>query len=53
MCCSNCNQLLMEKLNDDEVGIYKMLDTLKTVRKFKQLYNKSYVVYKSYYIFYD
>jgi len=29
----------MEKLNDDEVGIYKMLDTLKTVRKFQQLYN--------------
>lgn len=29
----------MEKLNDDEVGIYKMLDTLKTVRRFKQLYN--------------
>jgi len=28
-----------EKLNDDEVGIYKMLDTLKTNRKFKQLYN--------------
>ncbi|MDJ0645886.1 MAG: DUF5686 family protein [Flavobacteriaceae bacterium] len=29
----------MEKLNDDEAGIYKMLDTLKTVRRFKQLYN--------------
>ena len=29
----------MEKLNDDEQGIYKMLDTLKTVRKFKRLYN--------------
>ncbi len=29
----------MEKLNDDEEGIYKMLDTLKTVRKFKRLYN--------------
>ncbi len=28
-----------EKLNDDEIGVYKMLDTLKTVRKFKQLYN--------------
>jgi len=28
-----------EKLNEDEVGIYKMLDTLKTNRKFKQLYN--------------
>lgn len=29
----------MEKLNKDEVGIYKMLDTLKTVPRFKQLYN--------------
>ena len=28
-----------EKLNKDEAGIYKMLDTLKTVKKFKQLYN--------------
>ena len=29
----------MEKLNKDEVGVYKMLDTLQTVRKFQQLYN--------------
>ena len=28
-----------EKLNKDEAGIYKMLDTLKTVKKFKQMYN--------------
>lgn len=28
-----------EKLNKDEAGVYKMLDTLKTVKKFKQLYN--------------
>jgi Family of unknown function (DUF5686)/CarboxypepD_reg-like domain len=28
-----------EKLNNDEKGIYKMLDTLKTVKKFKQMYN--------------
>lgn len=28
-----------EKLNKDEVGVYKMLDTLKTVKKFKQMYN--------------
>lgn len=28
-----------EKLSKDEQGVYKMLDTLKTVRKFKQLYN--------------
>ncbi len=29
----------LERLNDDEEGVYKMLDTLKTNRKFKQLYN--------------
>ena len=28
-----------ESLNKDEAGIYKMLDTLKTVKKFKQYYN--------------
>ena len=28
-----------EKLNKDEVAIYKMIDTLKTVKKFKQMYN--------------
>ncbi len=28
-----------EVLNKDELGVYKMLDTLKTVKKFKQLYN--------------
>lgn len=28
-----------EKLNKDEAGIYKMLDTLQTVKRFKQLYN--------------
>ena len=28
-----------EKLNKDEAGVYKMLDTLKTVKKFKQIYN--------------
>jgi len=28
-----------EKLNENEQGIYKMLDTLKTVPKFKQIYN--------------
>ena len=32
-------QQRMEGLNKDEVGIYKMLDTLKTVRKFQRLYN--------------
>ncbi|MGS2727605.1 DUF5686 family protein [Psychroserpens sp. BH13MA-6] len=29
----------MESLNKDERGVYKMLDTLKTVKKFKRLYN--------------
>ncbi|MDX5585539.1 MAG: DUF5686 family protein [Aureibaculum sp.] len=33
------SQRRMEKLNKDEIGVYKMLDTLKTVRKFQQLYN--------------
>ena len=28
-----------ENLNKDERGVYKMLDTLQTVKKFKQLYN--------------
>lgn len=28
-----------ENLSKDESGVYKMLDTLKTVKKFKQLYN--------------
>jgi len=29
----------LESLNKDEQGVYKMLDTLKTVKKFKNLYN--------------
>lgn len=29
----------MEALSKDEKGVYKMLDTLKTVKKFKRLYN--------------
>jgi hypothetical protein len=28
-----------EKLSKDELGVYKMLDTLKTVSKFKKIYN--------------
>ncbi len=28
-----------EKLSKDELGVYKMLDTLKTVKRFKQIYN--------------
>lgn len=43
-----------EKLNKDEIGIYKMLDTLKTVKKFKQVYNlvsilgSGYINYKKF-----
>jgi hypothetical protein len=43
-----------EKLNKDEIGIYKMLDTLKTVKKFKQAYNlvtilgSGYINYKQF-----
>ncbi len=33
------NENRFEKLNKDEQGIYKLIDTLKTVKKFKQLYN--------------
>lgn len=38
----------MEKLNEDEVGIYKMLDTLKTVKKFKNLYNVGTILASGY-----
>jgi hypothetical protein len=33
------NESRQEKLNENELGIYKMLDTLTTVPKFKRLYN--------------
>ena len=33
------DQHRFENLNKDEKGVYKMLDTLKTVRRFKQLYS--------------
>lgn len=33
------SQNRLESLNKDEKGIYKMLDTLKTVKKFKRIYN--------------
>lgn len=33
------NENRFEKLNKDEQSIYKLIDTLKTVKKFKQLYN--------------
>ncbi len=41
----------MEKLNDDETGIYKMLDTLKTVKKFKQIYDLSGILASGYWQF--
>ena len=33
------NENRFEKLNKDEQSIYKLIDTLKTVKKFKQIYN--------------
>ncbi|HKK11287.1 MAG TPA: DUF5686 family protein, partial [Flavobacteriaceae bacterium] len=38
----------MESLNKDEKGVYKMLDTLKTVKKFKQLYNLGVILASGY-----
>ena len=38
----------LEKLNKDEKGVYKMLDTLKTVRKFKRLYNAGSILASGY-----
>jgi len=38
----------LEKLNDDEEGVYRMLDTLKTNRKFKQLYNLTSILASGY-----
>lgn len=39
----------MEKLNKDEKGIYEMLDTLKTVRRFKNLYDLAATLTSGYY----
>ena len=39
----------LEKLNNDEKGVYEMLDTLKTVKKFKNLYNAGTVLATGYY----
>ena len=39
----------LEKLSKDEKGVYKMLDTLKTVRRFKTLYNIGSVLASGYY----
>ncbi|MDO5988455.1 DUF5686 family protein [Flavivirga amylovorans] len=38
----------LEALNKDEKGVYKMLDTLKTVKKFKQLYNLGSILSSGY-----
>ena len=38
----------LEALNQDEKGVYKMLDTLKTVKKFKQLYNLGSILASGY-----
>jgi len=37
-----------EALSKDERGVYKMLDTLKTVKKFKQLYNLGSILASGY-----
>lgn len=42
------NENRFEKLNKDETGVYKMLDTLKTVKKFKQVYNIANVLGSGY-----
>lgn len=39
----------MEQLSKDEKGVYKMLDTLKTVPRFKTLYNIGSVLASGYY----
>ncbi|QNK76371.1 carboxypeptidase-like regulatory domain-containing protein [Winogradskyella sp. PAMC22761] len=38
----------LEALSKDEKGIYKMLDTLKTVKKFKRLYNLGSILASGY-----
>lgn len=37
-----------EKLNKDEAGVYKMLDTLKTVKKFKRMYSLASILGSGY-----
>lgn len=37
-----------EKLSTDEVGIYKMIDTLKTIRRFKNLYDLATILGSGY-----
>jgi hypothetical protein len=38
----------LEQLNKDEQGVYRMLDTLKTVKKFKRLYNLGSILASGY-----
>ena len=38
----------LEALNQDEKGVYKMLDTLKTVKKFKRIYNLGSILASGY-----
>ncbi|MCB4806723.1 DUF5686 and carboxypeptidase regulatory-like domain-containing protein [Tamlana sp. 62-3] len=38
----------LEELNKDEKGVYKMLDTLKTVKKFQRLYNLGSILASGY-----
>ncbi|WP_372752361.1 DUF5686 family protein [Mariniflexile sp.] len=42
------SQNRLEELNKDETGVYKMLDTLKTVKKFKRLYNLGSILASGY-----
>lgn len=43
----------LEELNKDEKGVYKMLDTLKTVPKFKRLYDLATILVSGYVEFSD
>ncbi|MBJ7880321.1 DUF5686 and carboxypeptidase-like regulatory domain-containing protein [Gelidibacter salicanalis] len=47
------DQNRMESLSQDEKGVYKMLDTLKTVKKFKRLYNVGTILASGYVEFTD
>jgi len=42
------NENRLEALSEDEKGVYKMLDTLKTVKKFKQIYNLGSILSSGY-----
>ncbi|MBN4084790.1 carboxypeptidase-like regulatory domain-containing protein [Flavobacteriaceae bacterium AH-315-B10] len=42
------NENRLEALGEDEIGVYKMLDTLKTVKKFQRLYNLGSILTSGY-----